>query len=140
MGTLCVILLQGSLYWLMKRPHGIKLFTAPRRLRFIEGLYAINIILLLVFPVFSLTALTINYPPIRLSDWVIGFCCYLFASGEFLHYFVFKINMSRSEQKRVLSNRQPATARLLRELRRTKQETSRLRYNPEMPASQQELN
>ncbi len=117
LATLNALLVQGGLYWLLKRSRFFEASPAPRILRLLRGLYVLNVLLLLVFPASILAAVATGAPVLALYDALIGLGCYLFGVGEFLHYFVFKINARPRELKRLLRERRPMPARLLRELR-----------------------
>ncbi len=83
----------------------------------LRGLYVLKVLLLLTLPASILAAVVTGAPALALYDVLIGLGCYLFGVGEFLHYFVFKINARPRELKRLLRERRPMPARLLRELR-----------------------
>jgi hypothetical protein len=123
--TLEFILLIGGLYWLLVR---IRFFqTAPilTRLCLLKGLYGIAIFLMLIFPIgviiCSLIDENIKLPfstAMERSDFMLGLFFYVFGVGEFLHYFIFKINMRRYERENSRRTHRFIPARLLRELRR----------------------
>lgn len=117
LATLNALLVQGGLYWLLKWSRFFEASPAFRVLRLLRGLYVLNVLLLLVFPASILAAIAAEAPTLTLYDVLIGLGCYLFGMGEFLHYFVFKINARPRELKRLLREKRPAPARLLRELR-----------------------
>lgn len=120
LGTLGVLLLQGSLYWLFKGLNSKCVKLPTMSLSFLKGLYAFDTALLLVFPVITLGAVFTQIHAIRFLDFVIGLASYLFAVGEFINYFIFKVNMSRSEQRRMLESKRAVRARLFKEHRRAK--------------------
>ncbi|MBN1311089.1 MAG: hypothetical protein JXB30_06685 [Anaerolineae bacterium] len=122
--TLDAILLQGGLYWLLKRARFLANISATARLRAIQGLYVLNSLLMCIFPAVFVIRLLFARPP-GLGDSIIGMCYYLFGLGEFIHYFWFKINMRPAERKRMLRDRQLVPARFLREYRKTKREIER---------------
>jgi hypothetical protein len=123
--TLNAILVEGGVYWLLKRARFFDNVPARRVLALLRGLYVFDVFLLLAFPASVLVALLTGSPPPRTYDLLIGLVCYLFGVGEFLHYFAFKINMRPRELKRLLKERKPAPARLLRELRQARLKTAR---------------
>ncbi len=115
--TLNLVLLEGGLYWLLARARFFKKTPARVRLPLLQGVYAANVLALLVFPV---AALLRAGPTFDWGDFWLGAGFYLFGFGEFLHYFIFKINMRPNERERTGSIFVPA--RLLRELRRARAE------------------
>ncbi len=122
LATLDLLLLQGGLYWLLKGRGAARRWPAERRLRLLRLLYAANALLLLLFPLAILLRLTVVPRPIRLPDLLLGLGYYLFAFAEFVHYFIFKINMRPRELRSAWSRRRLVRARLWRELRRAEAE------------------
>ncbi|MBN1430993.1 MAG: hypothetical protein JXB07_21670 [Anaerolineae bacterium] len=116
--TMSIILLQGGLYWLLKRTQFLTSLSAMTRLRAIRCLYVLNVLLMGLFPAVVTIRLLFGHLP-GLGDSLIGIGYYLFGLGEFVHYFWFKINMRPSEMKR-MRHRQLIPARFLREYRRAK--------------------
>lgn len=100
-------------------------FPASRIVRLLRGLYVLDALLLLVFPSSVLAAIATGAPALALYDVLIGLGCYLFGAGEFLHYFVFKINARPRELKRSLRQGRPTPAHLLKELRQATQRAGR---------------
>lgn len=75
----------------------------------LRALYSANLALLLIFPLVLLGAFIIGRS-LRLGDAIFGLGLYLFGLGEFIHYFVWKINMRPGEWRRFISSR-PADPR-----------------------------
>jgi len=75
--TLNVILVQGGFYWLLKKYKTISL-APSQQLRFIQGLYIFNVLLLSVFPIAFLLWLFSPKFSTTSADMLIGLCCYLF--------------------------------------------------------------
>jgi hypothetical protein len=113
--TLDLVLIQGAGYWFLKlrslrtrRPGR----AGPRwRLRALQVLYAADVALLTAFP--AVAALS---GADDLSGLLLGAALWAFALAEFVHYFLWKINMRASERAR--PRRVPG--RILRELRRAR--------------------
>lgn len=129
--TLNALLVQGGLYWSLKRSRFFETFPASHILRLLRGLYVLDVLLLLVFPASLLAVIATGAPALAFYDVLIGLGCYLFAAGEFLHYFVFKINARPRELKRLLREGRPAPARLLKELRQARQRAGREMVRPD---------
>lgn len=117
---LCLILVQGSAYWLLKRA-----IISGRHLRIPpavwSALFLLNAALLLAYPVaFIITILGEN--SINSTDVLIGSGMYLFAIAEFVHYFIVKLVRSRDDQAARRADgrrvRRQVNARLMRELTR----------------------
>lgn len=121
LATLGVILLEGGLYWLLVRARFFQRTPARFRLFLLQGVYLANILLLLVFPAILILRLLAGQP-VEVGDFLLGAGYYLFGFGEFLHYFIFKINMRPYELRLALQKRQFVPARLMRELRRARNE------------------
>jgi hypothetical protein len=121
--TLNVILLEGGIYWLLARTHFFRKTSARIRYFVLITLYGLNSILLLVFPV-GLVVLGLIGSLIALPDLLFGAALYLFGIGEFIHYFVYKINMRRYEREYSRRKHRFVPARLLRELRRVQNQLS----------------
>ncbi len=119
LATLEVVLFEGGAYWLVKRRAGGLRGSAARRLRLFRALYAGNVFLLLVFPVALLAAVVSGRGPGG-TDALLGAALYLLGLGEFVHYFVWKINMRPAEFRRAWRARRPVPARLWREYRRAR--------------------
>jgi hypothetical protein len=115
--TLNVFLLQGGLYWLLARTRFFHKTPAQSRFFFLRGLYWFNIFLILVFPSGAVICALIGNAT-ELPDFLLGAAFYLFGVIEFLHYFVFKINMRRYEREYWRRTHRFVPARLLRELHR----------------------
>lgn len=115
--TLSAILLEGGAYWLLVRARFFQRAPEKLRLRLLQGLYGFNILFLLAFPVMLIVRAAAGLP-IEGADLLLGGAYYLFALGEFVHYFVFKINMRPYQWKRALQTGRFVPARLLRELHR----------------------
>lgn len=121
--TLDVLLLEGGLYWLGKRWR-IGSGLGPRiRLRLLRLLYVGNALLLLTFPLVAIISIRGQVPP-GAFDLLLGLAYYLFAFGEFIHYFLFKINMRPGERRLAREKGHRVPARFRRELARA---TSSLR-------------
>jgi hypothetical protein len=127
--TLGVLLFEGGLYWIVKRwrfGHGL---AARIRLRLLRALYAANALVLLVFPL--VTAIGLLGPMIvSLPDLLLGFAYYLFACGEFVHYFLVKINMRPAEWRHARDKGRCVQARFRRELARASAEVARIKAPP----------
>lgn len=121
-GTLALILLQGTLYWFL----ALRRVDTPRRSRgqrdapergalSVRAFYLANALLLALFPtVCAIRALRGEVDWGTGDPWL-GSALYLFAVGEFVHYFVIKI--VRSDRDRAARGRWQA-ARFRRELTR----------------------
>jgi len=116
-GTLAIILIEGTGYWLatlrrIGRP-GREAQPRERRGRraaVVRALYAANGILLLIFPLVYLVRAIGGEIGWQTGDPWFGLGLYLFAVGEFIHYFVVKI--VRSDRDRAArSTRQPSRFR-----------------------------
>lgn len=118
--TLALFLIEGGGYWLVKRRRGA-LLAARARLWLLRMLYGVNLVLLLVFPLALLGVFATGRPP-GVGDAIFGLALYLFGFGEFIHYFVRKINMRSREWRRFLRTGQPIAARFRREYTRTQRE------------------
>lgn len=110
-----VILTEGGVYWLMARAGFFRHASARVRLRLLQVLYGLNILLLVGYPV-ALVVKLITSSPVEWADALLGGAFYVFGLGEFLHYFVFKINMRLYEFKQVVRTGRGIPARLRREL------------------------
>jgi glycosyltransferase involved in cell wall biosynthesis len=121
--TLAAILIQGGGYWLVKWWWGNRL-AARMRLALLRGLYRGDLALLLIFPLALFGAFAIGRSP-SLGDAIFGVGLYLFGFGEFIHYFVWKINMRPREWRRFLCTGQPIPARFRREYERARHEPRR---------------
>ncbi len=119
--TLNLILLEGGIYWLLAHARFFQKTPARARLHLLQAVYLVNILLLLLFPALVLWQ-TILGPQAELPDVLLGAGFYLFGFGEFLHYFVFKINMRPYERQNAVRRGQMVPARILRELRRAENE------------------
>lgn len=122
LATLNVLLVEGGAYWLLKRAGFFGRSSGSCSPRLLRYAYAANAALLLVFPA-GLVAATLSVLPTNGADALIGLFWYLFALGEFVHYFCFKINMRPRELRDALRKRKPVPARLLRELRAAERRT-----------------
>jgi hypothetical protein len=96
--TLVIILLEGTGYWLVMlrrlgRPsHETQSpATVRQRVTIVRALYAANGILLLIFPLVYLIRAIGSEIDWQTGDPWFGLGLYLFAVGEFVHYFVVKI-------------------------------------------------
>jgi hypothetical protein len=125
LSTLEFILLIGGLYWLLVRIKFFQKIPGPTRLYLLMGLYGFSIFIMVIFPIgviiCSLMSERLNLPfftAMEMPDFMLGLFFYLFGAGEFLHYFVFKINMRRYERENSHRTHRFVPARLLRELRR----------------------
>ena len=122
--TLNALLVEGGFYWLLKRSGFFDRSQAPRTVLMLRALYALNTLLLLVFPA-SLLTVALGAPAVNPYDALIGLGFYLFAVGEFVYYFVVKINMRPGELRLVIRERRPVPARLRRELEHARLATRR---------------
>jgi hypothetical protein len=82
-------------------------------------LYVFNFTLLAAAPLGWLALLLFSGPSPRI-DAIVGAGFYLFAWGEFIQYFGFKINMRARECRRMWRTGRLIPARLRRELRQAK--------------------
>jgi hypothetical protein len=114
--TAALILLQGGGYWLAKR---WCFGPTPPGLTTLRLLYGANLLLLLVFPATLLVLFASRQHPAT-GDLLLGSAIYLFAVGEFLHYFIWKINMRGRELRRALRTGHLPPARFRREYARAK--------------------
>lgn len=115
-GTLSVLLLEGGLYWLVKRARPLPHVSSAWQLRLLQFLYVANGIVMLIFPLALLSTLVRGVPPLAIGDALIGSGWYLFGLGEFIHYFFWKINMRGSERQRQRTSARRIPARFRREL------------------------
>jgi hypothetical protein len=108
--TVDAVLVVGAGYWFTTwdavRRRGPSRLSPAVRLRALQALYAVIVVVLLAFPVVAL-ARGGDVPSL-----VLGGAVWAFAVAEFVHYFVTKINMRRRERGR------PRPARLRRALQR----------------------
>jgi len=118
--TLALFLIEGGGYWLVKRRRGAAL-GARELLWLLRALYSANLALLLVFPLVLLGAFIIGRS-LRLGDAIFGLGLYFFGLGEFIHYFVWKINMRPGEWRRFIRAGQPIPTRFQREYTRARRE------------------
>lgn len=109
-----LLLLEGGLYWLLKRRGAFSVSEA-----WLERLYVFNVCFLLMFPLGWIVRVP-GGEPVKSLDGFVGQAFYLLAVGEFAHYFFFKINMRPDELKRALRTRRLIPARFKRELLRSK--------------------
>jgi hypothetical protein len=114
-----IILIEGGVYWLLARGRFFQRAPAVTRLRLLRGLYGFNILLVLAYPL-ALIISVASGAPIDWADVLLGGAFYLFGLGEFLHYFVFKINMRPYELRQVIRTGKTIPARFLRELQRAR--------------------
>lgn len=96
--TLAIILIEGTLYWLMtlRRINRTDRQMQPRekvhqRAAFVRALYTANGILLAIFPLVLIVRAIGGEVSWQTGDLWFGLGLYLFALGEFVHYFVVKI-------------------------------------------------
>jgi hypothetical protein len=118
-----LILFEGGIYWLIKFGRGRRPSPAhPRPAHFqpglIRALYAANGLALASFPVAVLLTAILEPAAVRSLDLFAGLALFLFACGEFVHYFLFKINMRPREWRAARARGRPVRARFWRELRR----------------------
>ena len=122
--TLNVILIEGGCYWLGKFWLLSKRRTArgnPKaRLRGLQALYASNVALLLAFPIVLSVGIATRGIGTGLTSLLLGVGLYGFAVGEFVHYFLWKINMRSEERALAHRGSRRIPARFLRELRRAR--------------------
>ncbi len=115
--TFAAVMFQGALYWLLKWRRFFTRSAPATLLRFLRGAYAFNSILLLLFPLLAGIRL-LSSAPLGGREFLQGLGYYLFGLGEFIHYFVYKINMRSAEMREMLHSRRPVPARFRRELAR----------------------
>jgi hypothetical protein len=110
--TVDVVLVVGAGYWFSTwdavRRRGPSRLSPAVRLRALQALYAVTAAALLAFPVVALAGGT------DVPSLVLGGAVWAFAVAEFVHYFVWKINMRRRERGRL------RPARLRRSLQRAR--------------------
>jgi hypothetical protein len=126
LASLNVVLAQGGAYWLWKRNGAFDRRPASQRLRLLHALYVFNTTLLTAVPLCWLALLLFSRSPSR-TDAIVGAGFYLFAWGEFIQYFSFKINMRAREGQRMWRTGHLIPARLRRELRQAKWQVQRKR-------------
>ncbi|MGS2640149.1 hypothetical protein [Streptosporangium sp. G12] len=130
--TLNVVLVEGGCYWLAKFWLLSRRRTSrgdPRaRLCGLQALYAFNVALLLVFPVVVVVGIATRGIGTSPTGLLLGAGLYGFAVGEFVHYFLWKINMRSGERARARRGSRRIPARFLRELRRARAAVSALRH------------
>lgn len=115
--TLCLILLQGSAYWWLK----LRQLDPPHRPidpRLLQVAFLGSLLLLLTYPAALLLAVFNGTIEDSLPDALVGAGLYVFALGEFVHYFLVKITRSDTDRQ-ALKRRRQVTARLMRELQRS---------------------
>lgn len=122
--TLDIVLLLGGLYWLGKRWHLWRPLPLSTWMRLLQAIYLLMSVLMLPFPIFLIIALLQHHIGTQ-GDLILGICLYLFAGGEFIHYFFFKITMSARERQLVFRQRRLLPARLWREKQRAQRELSK---------------
>jgi len=111
--TTDLLLFVGGLYWLLKRARFFERMAPRPRLRLLQAVYALTGLSLLVYPALLAIRLLAGLPVER-GDALLGAGLWLFGVGEFVHYFIVKINMRPDERRRG----RPVPARLRRELER----------------------
>lgn len=110
--VLCILLLQGSIYWRSK------LRRASLDPRLISFVYALNLILLLIYPAVLVIALLNDSIADSTQDALIGGILYVAALITFVHYFLVKLVRSDTDRL-ALTRRRQVTARFMRELQRS---------------------
>lgn len=115
--TCNLVLLEGGVYWLLKRGGFFIRTPARLRLRLLQAAYVLTALALLVFPALLIARLVAGVP-VEWGDAALGAAFWLFGVGEFVHYFVFKINMRRYERRMSARHKRRIPARLRRELQR----------------------
>ena len=118
--SLGIVLLVGGGYWLLKRGGAFRRWSAAARLLAIRLAYRCTGLLLLIFPLALIAGVVLGWRAPSPGEHVLGWCLYLFAVGEFVHYFIVKINMRPREWRAAWRRRQPPEARFRRELRRAR--------------------
>lgn len=116
-GTLAIILLEGTVYWLvaLRRISRLGGKAQPRekirrRATVVRAIYAADGILLLLFPLVYAIRILGGEIGWQTGDPWFGLGLYLFAVGEFIHYFIIKI--VRSDRDRAAQTpRQPSRFR-----------------------------
>lgn len=114
---LCLILLQGSVYWWLKLR---QLEQSPHlpNAGIISFIYPFDLLLLIAYPAALVVALLNHMTESALPDALIGGGMYLFALIAFVHYFLVKLVRSDTDRS-ALSRRRQVTARFMRELQRS---------------------
>ncbi|MEU8200073.1 hypothetical protein [Streptosporangium sp. NPDC049046] len=129
--TLGVVLVEGGVYWLVKfwllSGRRTRRGSPEIRLRGLQALYVFNVVLLLVFPVVLSVGIVVRGVGKDLPGLLLGVGLYVFAVGEFVHYFLWKINMRSAERASARRGSRRIPARFLRELRRARADVQRSR-------------
>jgi hypothetical protein len=114
---LCIILLEGSIYWWSKQR---QLDKAPTwfKPKVVQFVYVFDPLLLLTYPTSLLIAMLNGTIESAVLDAVIGGAVYLFALLTFIHYFLVKLVRSDTD-RRALTRRRQVDARFMRELQRS---------------------
>ena len=116
--SLNLVLVIGGLYWYAKRWRIEQRWSLQARLGLLQACYALTGLALLVFPLALIGGVVFALVPQRPGDILFGAALYAFAVGEFVHYFVIKLNMRPREWRASWRRRRPTVARFRRELRR----------------------
>lgn len=116
LGLVTLVLVQGGLYWLLKRRQLRQRRPGVLPLRVLRVTYPLNGLLLLAFPLGLLGAALGVGPPLQSHDLLWGAALFAFGCAEFVHYFVCKINMRPSELRKAWRHKRPVPSRFRREL------------------------
>lgn len=117
LAILCLILLEGSAYWWLK----LRQLDQPQQSidpHLVQIAFALSMLLLFAYPAAVTITMLNGTIEDSLVDVVIGGGLYIFALGEFVHYFLVKIVRSGSDRQ-ALKRRRQVTARMMRELQRS---------------------
>ena len=123
--TLDVVLVQGGCYWLaayrrLHTPRSRRRLSPALSLRGLQAMYAANVALLMVFPLLLAVGVATRWVETDLPGLIFGVALYLFAVGEFVHYFLWKINMRADERAAGRRRSRRVPARFRRELRQAR--------------------
>jgi hypothetical protein len=116
--TLSIILVEGGLYWWGKRLRLSHHLSTHLQRSLLKAMYVTNGILLLVFPAVLVGSLVTDTVSFHVGDIIFGLVWYLFGVGEFIHYFIWKINMRSAERTQQRKTGRRIPARFRRELLR----------------------
>lgn len=118
--TLGVVLLVGGGYWLLQRGGAFRRWSPAARLLAIRAAYWGTGLVFLAFPLAQIIGALLGWRSPAPGERLLGLALYLFAVGEYVHYFVVKINMRPREWRAAWRSGRPPEARFRRELRRAR--------------------
>lgn len=134
LAILGLILLEGGGYWLAKRSRAGQPWSPHQRLRLLRVLYRGTAVLLLVYPLAVVAGFIFRSVAPAPGDLLFGGALYLFGVGEYIHYFIVKINMRPREWRAIWRQGRLPPARLRRELQRA-EVAARRGASPSSPSS-----